>query len=1136
MDQKIELYIENLLVDLDDGTDVLLTKQYNDIFDPAKLLVDFTKTVSLPNTPRNNEVFGHVWSPGRQVDFTKVGMGTSFNPSKRASFQLFVGDSLVHSGYVRMIEVKWTGPNKWRYEVGLFGEVGSFLQEFGDKTLREVLDASTPYGSSMLLRGVALDRLWRARESSTGSRDGMYTTTMYTIPNYTTNRVNWAFDCSYRNLYVDLVDSENGMYSFSDQVVYDASYNSEGRYTKLPQQYSEHQVNLKKPYKQRFGFYTDMMLGTLLNKYGYTLNTSTDWTKMANPYWSQMMVTGIVPPDKTSNSFEYAQAFQGTTKDVSYYNVGNKVMYHTQWWDVSTLGTNAPSVFSIVNSSDGFYAPFWGVTNYRALQINASTADNNFYNVKFDITDPDKDLVQLLFTNPTNRGYYLRDTSFPPDSPFIDITLWARVKKAGTAFNSYDAIKVASFKLVGLYSRDLTSETYWGFFAQQGTGSNVHKIYATTQNGSWILSDLIKQKSQEFVIDTFKYNGDVIVTFFLNLNKYHGSDKSIYEGIGPTTVTCEKTTLKLNTNEWRISITSDNNVRTGTSIKYYDVLPNVKAKDFFTSYMKQFGLYLGLDGSIVSLYTRNEFFSNYSILDWTTRFDMSRDWSMVPLNFNTEWISLSYAENEDEFTKGYKTKYSRTYGSQYLNTGYEFNRNEYKLLDGNVFSTYALADMTTDIFGYKGQALKLPQLYKGEFAKSSPADKPSLVFSNGYVNNISTLPTLPPNYYWAWSDDTSVDNQSYNYSFYRPFSSSEGYFSLIQVKNPSYFGPNVSDGRIALQTSPYYPGPGNMTYSLDFGVPQEQYFGNVYDPSSTIYNRFWANYLQDRYNVNTKVFKGFFYLTAAEVANWKWSNIVWFKDAYWIVNKIIDYKPGLSEPTQVELVTINNLNNYVNGQYIPFEDTVNPKEPSTYSASMNPASLFFKYTGEPSGNTAQLDVSADPWTRWELQDTYSWITYNPSNGVGSRQVDLSIGVNTAYNSRAGLVYLRNVDTSALVDSATITQYASELPLTYDVSLYSDMFFPEGTYNILYPAEATTYTINVSTNSYNAWKASRQLAATTWITFNGGNSSTGWTTGPGSFTMRCSGNLDEFSRFAQVRVDSSAGVKMIYVEQLGTIIE
>ena len=62
MSKKIELFIGGRKVDLDDDVSILLTKQLNDIFDPSKIKNDFSKTVSLPQTKNNNNIFGNIYN------------------------------------------------------------------------------------------------------------------------------------------------------------------------------------------------------------------------------------------------------------------------------------------------------------------------------------------------------------------------------------------------------------------------------------------------------------------------------------------------------------------------------------------------------------------------------------------------------------------------------------------------------------------------------------------------------------------------------------------------------------------------------------------------------------------------------------------------------------------------------------------------------------------------------------------------------------------------------------------------------------------------------------------------------------------------------------------------------------------
>ena len=63
----IELYINNTLVDIDQGSNdsfsILLQKTRTDYTNPTIVKNSFTKTVSLPGTDNNNKLFNHIISP-----------------------------------------------------------------------------------------------------------------------------------------------------------------------------------------------------------------------------------------------------------------------------------------------------------------------------------------------------------------------------------------------------------------------------------------------------------------------------------------------------------------------------------------------------------------------------------------------------------------------------------------------------------------------------------------------------------------------------------------------------------------------------------------------------------------------------------------------------------------------------------------------------------------------------------------------------------------------------------------------------------------------------------------------------------------------------------------------------------------
>ena len=62
-----KLYIENQEIELKDEVQFLLNKQFEDITNPTVIINDWSKTVEIPSTQHNDEVFGHIYSPDRII-------------------------------------------------------------------------------------------------------------------------------------------------------------------------------------------------------------------------------------------------------------------------------------------------------------------------------------------------------------------------------------------------------------------------------------------------------------------------------------------------------------------------------------------------------------------------------------------------------------------------------------------------------------------------------------------------------------------------------------------------------------------------------------------------------------------------------------------------------------------------------------------------------------------------------------------------------------------------------------------------------------------------------------------------------------------------------------------------------------
>ena len=65
----IRLFIENKEVELNETVQVAITKQFEDLSNPTAIINDWSKTVSIPFTVSNNELFGYIFNADRLVTY-----------------------------------------------------------------------------------------------------------------------------------------------------------------------------------------------------------------------------------------------------------------------------------------------------------------------------------------------------------------------------------------------------------------------------------------------------------------------------------------------------------------------------------------------------------------------------------------------------------------------------------------------------------------------------------------------------------------------------------------------------------------------------------------------------------------------------------------------------------------------------------------------------------------------------------------------------------------------------------------------------------------------------------------------------------------------------------------------------------
>ena len=130
------LFIDGQRVDEFNDMDVSMTYQSRHTSSPEAVRSNFSKTVTLPGTPNNNNIFGNLYNPNATL--------TNFNPRERVEFKLYRNSEIVEKGYITLDEIVTDKDGNITYNVTLYGGLGDFFyslqyDENGDELTLDLL-------------------------------------------------------------------------------------------------------------------------------------------------------------------------------------------------------------------------------------------------------------------------------------------------------------------------------------------------------------------------------------------------------------------------------------------------------------------------------------------------------------------------------------------------------------------------------------------------------------------------------------------------------------------------------------------------------------------------------------------------------------------------------------------------------------------------------------------------------------------------------------------------------------------------------------------------------------------------------------------------------------------------------------
>ncbi len=890
-------------VDMESRTDniFVITKDYENRINPTAVNWDYSKTISLPATSRNNRLFEHIWNFGQNI------MG--FNPAKRTPFHLTYNSNLVMAGYFKLNEVEYDGHTPYQYECTLYGSLGDFFSVLERRDLSElrvdndlfehridndavqksweneyykyILSYSGLYdnfASDVVIRSPAIvETGFRSIVSGFGNfyaissniQQGLYYSTDNGDSFSLLSEGEYGFSNLASNSSVIISAIRNNVRASTDGSTFSVVYSQTSMYI----------TNTKYALDRFFaiGYYS----GTYYGGYTYSTSGTSGWVTPRN------MGLG------STELLDVAGVSAGGTNHYLLLGHMGPLCYWTTNFSTYTM-TNIPNGV-LLNSCDanGTYTVVVGESGYIYY---AAAGVESFQEARSGTTDLNR--IRAFGTRfvIVGDGGKVLTGELPTSLTDVSVDFGFEVDLVDVAYKDGRYIVVGDNAYA--YTDDITSGD-WTIKRGSETDANErgdeedehqrNEFRSYYQRPAIRFKYLFEQIIKDAQEDT-GYTVELDPVFFDEKNPYWWDTWAVMDRL-----------QSLDDDE------HDGNIRSGDSINFEIMIKKgISQLDFMINYTKVFGLKYRINPITKTIYilTRNSFFEDYKVEDWSRKMDYNTN---VHLNTNpvieSNWL-FRWKDAGTYYEEKYNQRYGIDFGAEEIDTGYEFaaSSNTKEFTSNNIYSN-AIISREHDLYfgsdrggGYWDDK-KLPAFFvkSNDKRDNTEVDLPLLFFNGMAQTNIP----------FRITDDTT-EATSLNI----------------------YCWQDVEEG----VTSSEYPlmtrliEKNDEIYSLDFEKPQGYHYpitDDEYPESATIYSRFWKAYIDERLNDNRRQMRARFYLTPIDFAQFDFNKFVIINDTLWHPEQINNFSMISNRTTEVTLYRVSDLQAYELGQRImPYKFTL----------------------------------------------------------------------------------------------------------------------------------------------------------------------------------------------------------------------
>ena len=878
---------------------ISLTFNVADINDIASRNSSFSKTIKLPETANNRQVFGDISDLSAEP--------ATFNPNKKAKCWILVDTLPVIEGFIQLRKVffnKSTGQAE--LEVVIYADNDNFYKQLGDFNISD-------------LNFSELDHVWNqtnvVQSWTASSSNGYYYPLIDYGQDWELGDIN-GWSTAYKT-YVstaEMFPATNVKYIW-DKIFSNAGYNYQSNFLNS-QMFKDLYIPFNKAKITRdtntsFGRFTVGFTQSRGATAGFVAPYTGRQLGVTTTAPLNMLVPGRYGPTTGPNTLSY-RVWQGKipfTDEASPNGDPNNV------YSTTTYEFTAPAAFAACS-----------------------------FTFNFDITFP--------ALPGSGVAAYSTNTTFAPNLPHI----WIAIKRSRDPITGVTASVVSDISPYG--GTNIPVAGTGGI--RRFTSTDIPGIQYSNNNRTvrgQITTDVLGDDSGK---TRRLFPGEKVwveVSYSCPMDRLRDAGIVVPNNppINSTGTLAAGTTLITLGGNNKLWNNQSAEVKPGELIQYNSCIPaNIKQKDFVTSIVRMFNLIIEPskdNDKTLLIEPRDDYYNAGAIKDWTYKLDVSQpiEEQILGETQNKKTI-LKYKDDKDFYNEDYRTITGDiSYGQYDYYIDNDFITGEKKI--ETIFSPTPIVGIYNNNVATK---FAIPKIVKTRSVQPQEFTDHNIRILTRF-SSTATQSWTYGDYQWrdggAYNAYTTLTSQGFGNAIHRfqvgdyiqvrqndggalkPIL--QGNFQVVEIVNNrtitidipfSSVGSGAAVGGVAtpltglvgldesltwqFENTKYrsYPYLGHFdhpiypSYDINFGQIVGAYYPQYVNTNDNLYEMFYSNMLNEISDKDSRIVRANFYLTALDIANFKFNDKIYINNQYYKVNKIEGYDPTKERLTKVELI------------------------------------------------------------------------------------------------------------------------------------------------------------------------------------------------------------------------------------------